>query len=167
MVALSIVDIKDFMNKLLRSEVFDHFLLQEASISGHISYVLDGHLNMNFYAKNELEELGLSGLTFTPFSLVRSHCYDLIKGKRTPSSFKFVFLLSPENLERTLTKSGSGLTPADITACYLNLKYQNQQLVVTTGVSYRTFVLDKSFEFEWDSLIKKFLKNNLISFEEL
>ncbi len=167
MVALSIVDIKDFMNKLLRSEVFDHFLLQEASISGHISYVLDGHLNMNFYAKNELEELGLSGLAFTPFSMVRSHCYDLIKGKRTPSSFKFVFLLSPENLERTLTKSGSGLTPADITACYLNLKYQNQQLVVTTGVSYRTFVLDKSFEFEWDSLIKKFLKNNLISFEEL
>ncbi|MGN0352559.1 MAG: DUF5721 family protein [Roseburia sp.] len=167
MIALNILDIKDFMNKLLRTEVFDHFLLQEASISGHISYLIDGHLNMNFYAKEELEELELNGLTFTPFSMVRNHCYDLIKGKRTPTSFKFVFLLSPKNLERTLAQTTSGLTPSDITAVYLNLKYQNQQLVATTGVSYSTFVLDKSFEFEWDTLIKKFLRNNAISFEEL
>lgn len=167
MIALNILDLKDFMNKLLRTEVFDHFLLQEASITGHISYLLDGTLNMNFYAKEELEELDLEGLNFTPFSMVRSHCYDLIKGKRTPSSFKFVFLLSPKNLERTLAQTTSSLTPSDITAAYLNLRYQNQQLVATTGVSYSTFVMDKSFEFEWDTLIKKFMKNNAISFEEL
>lgn len=167
MIALHLLDIKDFMNKLLRTETFDHFLLQEASITGHISYLLDGHLDMNFYAKEELEELELTGLAFTPFSMVRTQCYDLIKGKRTPTSFRFVFLLSPQNLERTLAQTASGLTPADITAVYLNLKYQNKQLTATTGVSYRTFIPDKSFEYEWDALIKKFLKNNLITFEEL
>ena len=167
MIALNILDIKDFMNKLLRTEVFDHFLLQEASINGHISYLIDGHLNMNFYAKEELEELELNDLTFAPLSMVRNHGYDVIKGNRTPTSYKFVFLLSPKNPERTLAQTTSGLTPSDITAVYLNLKYQNQQLVATTGVSYSTFVLDKSFEFEWDTLIKKFFKNITITFQEL
>lgn len=167
MIALNIVDIKDFMNKLLRSEMFDHFLLQEATITSSVSYIIDGHINMNFYAKEELEETGLLGLDFAPFSLLRTNCYDLIKGKRTPEFFKFVFLLSPVNLERTLDQAQSSLTASDITAAFLNLKYQNSQLLITTGVSYRTFILDKSFEYEWDLLVKKFLRNNAISFEEL
>lgn len=167
MIALNIVDIKDFMNKLLRSEMFDHFLLQEATITSSVSYIIDGHINMNFYAKEELEETGLLGLDFAPFSMLRTNCYDLIKGKRTPEFFKFVFLLSPVNLERTLDQAQSSLTASDITAAFLNLKYQNSQLLITTGVSYRTFILDKSFEYEWDLLVKKFLKNNAISFEEL
>ncbi len=167
MIALHLSDIKDFMNKLLRTEIFDHFLLQEAAVSGHVSYLIDGHLDLNFYSSEELEELELTGLSFTPFSMVRTQCYDLIKGKRTPSSFRFVFLLSPKNLERTLAQTASGLTTSDVAAVFLNLKYQNGQLTATTGVSYRTFVPDKSFEYEWDALIRKFLKNNLITFEEL
>ena len=44
-VALELTDIKDFMNKLLRSEIFDHFLLQEGVITSAASYVIDGHIN--------------------------------------------------------------------------------------------------------------------------
>lgn len=167
MIALKISEIKDFMNKLLCSEMFDHFLLQEASIHGSVNYHIEGTLNQDFYSDEERSAQGLDGLTFTPFGHVRSQCFDLIKGKRTPSFFKFVFLLSPENLSKTLAQTHSSFTENDVTAVFLNLKYQNGQLVLTTGISYRIFTPDKSLDHEWDSLVKRFLKNHGISPEEL
>ena len=161
MIALKLTDIKDFMNKLLRSETFDHFLLQEAVIHSGASYVIDGHLNKEFYNQEELEELGLEQFRFLPFSMLRNNCFDLIKGRKTPTSFKFIFLLSPENLRRT------SFTENDITGIFLNLKYQNQLLTLTTGVSYTIFTPDKTLELQWDSLVQKFLKQNEISYEEL
>ena len=58
MLALELTDIRDFMNKLLRSEIFDHFLLQEGVITSAASYVIDGHINKGFYSAEELEEIG-------------------------------------------------------------------------------------------------------------
>lgn len=167
MVALELTDIKEFMNKLLKSETFDHFLLQEAIITGAASFVIDGHLHKGYYTTEEIEELQLTDCSSLPFSMLRGSCFDLMKGKRTPSYFKFVFLLSPENLSRTLATVSSSYTVNDITGVYLNLKYQNQQLVLTTGISYRIFSTDKSLETEWDKLIQRFLTQNGIAFEEL
>lgn len=167
MIALKLTDIKDFMNKLLRSETFDHFLLQEAVIHSGASYVIDGHLNKEFYNQEELEELGIETFRFLPFSMLRSNCFDLIKGKKTPTSFKFVFLLSPDNLSRTLASTGTAFTANDITGIFLNLKYQNQLLTLTTGISYTIFTPDKTLELQWDHLVQKFLKQNEISYEEL
>ena len=167
MIALQITEIKDFMNKLLRSETFDHFLLQEAVIHSGASYIIDGKLNKEFYDQTELEELGIEQFRFLPFSMLRSNCFDLIKGKKTPTSFKFVFLLSPDNLSRTLASTGTVFTENDITGIYLNLKYQNQLLTLTTGISYTIFSTDKTLELQWDLLVKKFLNQNEISYEEL
>ena len=167
MIALQITEIKDFMNKLLRSETFDHFLLQEAVIHSGASYIIDGKLNKDFYDQTELEELGIEQFRFLPFSMLRGNCFDLIKGKKTPTSFKFVFLLSPENLSHTLASTGTIFTENDITGIYLNLKYQNQLLTLTTGISYTIFSTDKTLELQWDLLVQKFLKQNEISYEEL
>ena len=93
--------------------------------------------------------------------------FDLIKGRRTPSYFKFVFLLSPKNLERTLLSTHSSFTPEDITGMFINLKFQQKKLLLTTGISYRIFSVDKSLDQEWDSLVKRFLTAHEISFEEL
>ena len=38
MIALELTNIKDFMNKLLKTETFDHFLLQEAVLSSAAIY---------------------------------------------------------------------------------------------------------------------------------
>ena len=86
MLALELTDIRDFMNKLLRSEIFDHFLLQEGVITSAASYVIDGHINKGFYSAEELEELGLADCTCLPYSMLRTQCFDLIKGKKTPSN---------------------------------------------------------------------------------
>lgn len=167
MIALNILEIKDFMNKLLYSELFDNFLMQEAVIQGSMTWSANGSLNTDFYSPEELEENGLSGLAFLPFGQIRPQCLALIKGKRAPAYFKFVFLLSPKNLARTLEQTKSSFTPADISGMFVNLKFQQGRLLLTTGISYRIFSPDKSLEYEWDQLMKRFLKNHELSFEEL
>ena len=155
------------MNKLLRSEIFDHFFLQEAVITGGATYTLNGQITKGFYSEEELTELHLNGYRFLPFSMLRGNCFDLIKGKKTPSSFRFVFLLSPENTQKTITSVGSSYKPSDVTGMYINLKFQNQLLSLTTGIAYNIFSTDKTLENEWDKLVVKFLKQHEISFEEI
>ena len=167
MIALELTDIKDFMNKLLRSEVFDHFLLQEATITSSATYTINGQITKGFFSEDEIEELHLEGCRFLPFSMLRTNCFDLIKGKKTPSAFRFVFLLSPKNMEKTIASVGSSYNPADVTGMYINLKYQNQLLSLTTGIAYNIFSTDKTLESEWDKLVMKFLKQHEIEFEEI
>lgn len=167
MLALKLTDTKDFMNKLLKSPLFDHFLLQSAEIASGASYTIDGQINHEFYTESEREELGLSDCRFLPFSMLRGSCFDLIKGKKAPSSFKFVFLLSPENLRRTLERISGSFTENDVTGMFLNIRFQNELLRMTTGVSYRIFSADKSLEHEWDHMVKQFLSMHEITFEEL
>lgn len=166
MIALKLTDIKDFMNKLLRTETFDNFLLQEAVITSCATYTINGQLTKDFYSAEELEELQLQDCRFLPFSMLRGNCFDLIKGKRTPISFRFVFLLSPQNMKKTILSIGSSYTTSDITGIYINLKYHNQQLFLTTGISYSIFSTDKTLENEWDRLVIKFLKQHEIVYEE-
>ena len=45
MIALRISEIKLFMNQLLCTETFDHFLLQDATIQKDATYTIDGRLN--------------------------------------------------------------------------------------------------------------------------
>ncbi len=167
MIVLKLTDIKDFMNKLLRSEVFDHFLLQEAVITTASTISINGQITKDFYTKEEMEELQLEGCRFLPFSMLRTNCFDLIKGKKTPSAFRFVFLLSPKNMEKTVSSVGSSYTPSDVTGMYINLKYQNQLLSLTTGIAYNIFSTDKTLEAEWDKMVMKFLKQHEIEFEEI
>lgn len=167
MIALNLIDVKDFMHKLLCTEIFDHFLLRETTICGSCTWNMDGSIHTDFFSAEELEEQGLTELSYVPFGQVRPQCFQLIKGRRVPSYFKFVFLLSPTNLTRTLAKTHSSFLPDDITGMFINLKFQHGKLLLTTGISYRIFSVDKSLEQEWDSLIQRFLKNHEIIFEEL
>lgn len=156
MIALEIVDVKDFMNKLLKTEVFDHFLLQEATIQSVATFQIDGTVKIEVWPEEPHR--------FFPFEQLKTQCFDLIKGKQTPSYFKFVFLLSEENLEKTLASLKSPFTIEDVTAVSMNLRFSNQKLILTTGVSYRIFTMDKSFENEWDRMVSVFLKKNEIPY---
>lgn len=167
MIALEPTDIKAFMNILLKSEAFDHFMLQEAVISGAASYVIDGHVNKDFFSSEELEELGIANYPMLPFSMLRQNCFDLFKGRKMPTAFRMVFLLSPENVLRTLQSTQSTFTPNDISGIYLNIKYQNHKITLTTGISYRIFSTDKSLEYECDKMFRRFLTQHNIAYEEL
>ena len=165
MKAFYIKDRKKFMNQLLKSELFDHFLLAEATIHGAISYCVDGHINREFFDSEELAELTADGSEYLPFSHFRPICYELIRGKHTPLYMKFVFLLSPTNAAKTLHSTDTVFTTEDVNGIFLNLTFRNGQLVLTTGVSYRTFTPDRSFDNAWDTLAARFLTSHGIDFD--
>lgn len=167
MTAFEIKDIKQFMNRLLGSNIFDNFLLSEAMIVSNITYQLDGALQKSFYTEEQLEELGIKDMTYVPFSLVRTNCFDLIKGKNVPLSFRFVFLLSPDNMANTIARSHSNFRTEDIAGMFINLNYRGGKLTCTTGISYKTFSLEKTLEQEWDVLVEAFFKKNQIEIEPI
>lgn len=167
LIALQLTDVKTFMNQLLCSELFDRFLLSEASITKDATFTVNGHINPAFYSGEELETEGLTGLDILPYSRLRPVCYQLIRGKHTPVSFKFVLTLSPENMKHTLARSDSSFTDNDVKGIFINLAFQNGRLTLTTGISYILFSTDRTLDHEWDGLIKKFLAKNSVSYEEL
>jgi hypothetical protein len=167
MIALQLLDVKDFMHQLLRTELFDQFLLQEAVITTYITHSIDGRCHPEFFSSDTDSVEGMSENEFVPFSMLRPLCFDLIKGKQSPLAFKFIFQLSPANLERTLAQSGTGFTSEDVSAMLLQLKYQDKKLQCTTGISYCSFYLDRTLEQEWDGLVQKFFKNHKLPFELL
>ncbi|HOO28639.1 MAG TPA: DUF5721 family protein, partial [Lachnospiraceae bacterium] len=97
---------------------------------------------------------------------IKPYCFQLIKGKKTPLSFRFVFYLAPENTERFLKNTATELTLNDINGLSLNIRYNGHTLSCTTATSLNLFTLDKSIEYAWDAMIKKFLTKNEINFEE-
>lgn len=167
MLILQITNVKEFMHKLLCTDTFDHFLLSEATIKGNGSYVVDGRPVAGFYTREEEEELGICGLPFLPFSLLRENCFLLIRGSRTPAAFQFVFQLTPDNLARTLQAGGSGLTLQDISAACLTIRFQDGMLTCTAGISYRSFITDHTFDREWDALVQRFFNSRSISYQKI
>lgn len=149
MTALHIADIKGFMNLLFTAEAFDRFQFVEGEISTAIDYKLSGRVNFNFYSEEELEQL--KSEEYQEWGATKPIITQMIKGKRLPVSMKFV-----------LKKAGKG----DLTYL-LNIRYENNNLVIITGVSRSVFTMDKSGEKEWDDNVKAFLNRNGVNYEEM
>ena len=165
MIALQIQDIKQFMSKLLLSQTFDNFLLIEGSITTYNTFRIDGRLHKSFFTEEEKEAQGLEERAFSLWKEVKPFCLELIKGKKTPLSFQFVFQLSKENTGKLLLASGiTSIQPENISGLLLNVPYDNGNLSVITATNLSLFTLDKTLEHAWDDMVKRFLKQQEISF---
>lgn len=167
MIALKITNVKQFMGKLLASEAFDSFLTEEASISTYNTFLIDGHQNKDFYTNEEWEDKEIRPYDFTEWKQVRSICYSLIKGKKTPSAFKFILHLIPDYVPSILKSEDTAVTPQQVKALVLTIKYDGTALTLITGTAFHTFIMDKSVDVLWDNAVKKFLDKREISYEEL
>ena len=156
-----------FMGLLLKGNIFDQFLLSQACIHTAVNFQVDGKLHTDFYSEEEIAKKQLEGMEYMPYRELRPIFFSLIKGRHTPSYFKFVLMLSPSNLENTIRSCGTSLSPSEISAAFLTITYRNDQLLLTTGISYTSFTMDKSFEKEWDLYAAKFLKKYGIIFSEI
>lgn len=165
MIALQIQDIKNFMSKLLLSQTFDHFLLVEGSITTYNTFRIDGRIHKSFFSEEELEERGITHREFSLWKEVKPFCLELIKGKKTPLGFKFTFQLSKENTAKLLASSGiTSIQPENVSGLLLNVRYENGALNVITATNLNLFTLEKSLEHAWDDMVKRFLKQQEISF---
>lgn len=155
---------KDFMGKLLNSDCFDAFLLQEATIRMACSYVIDGKVNTEFY-QGEVSEENNCLYDYAEWKTMRSLCFQLIKGKMTPLSFHFILSLKPEHLSALLKQATLENSGINVSHFLINIKFDQSGLSITSGVSYTAFSLNKDGEALWDKSLTSFLSNKEIDFE--
>ncbi len=166
MTALQVNSMKQFMAQLLTTEAFDIFLLVEASVSAANTVTIDGRRNKDFFPEEEAS-LQAPGEAFTPWGNLKGLCYFLMKGKRTPLAFKFVFHLKPSLAEKLLKRDGAAETDS-VQALVLTVRYNDgSKAILTTGVSYRTFVASKEAEGIWDRALERYLTQKGIATERL
>ncbi len=165
MIALNIVDVKDFTSKILVKNTFDKFYLCDGEIETFTSFRFGGKINTSYYSAEEQEEIGQRTLPL--WGEIKPFAYQLIRGKKLPLSFKLVMALSAENVAWLLEHNQTNIHPEDVAGLYINIKYENKAVSIITGVSFKTFILDKTLEHIWDATVVKFMKQNEIAVEIL
>jgi hypothetical protein len=161
MVAFKIVDVKDFMNKLLIGEVFDNFLLVSFEISSFAKVTIDGVRNEAWYEDSE----GLG--RYLSWKELRNKVSLLVKGDRIPLTMKAVFRLSETNTEKVAAKLGVNDAVEKDYGLFFNLKFENNEVSIVTGVSVTDFLISKELGNLWDEDLIKFLKYYQIAVEML
>ena len=86
---------KKCMAELLLRETFDSFLFIEGSVTTFNKFTIDGYIHSDFYEENAPAE------PYSAWKSLREFVFSIIKGKRTPLDFHFVFSLSSDTV-RTL-----------------------------------------------------------------
>ena len=162
MIALKLPEVKECMSKLLLSDTFDTFLFIEGEIVTFNTFSINGFLKKDFFEKDMTPSR-----KYSLWKEIREYAFSLIKGKRTPLSFQFVFGLSEANIEKLLLQQGLPFQPQDVQGLYLNLKYDGQNLTCITGTSMNLFTMDKSLDEAWDKMVQRFFLKKEISAEVL
>lgn len=166
MIAIKILQQKVFMSKLLTADLFDEFLLREAEIETYNTFRIDGRIHKDYYKDSFFDGERIPTGEFSSWGKLRPICLDLIKGKVTPLSFRFVLQLDDARKEKLLSESGINLAPGQVAFC-INISFLAGEVVVTTGMSTSVFSLDKSAEKAWDKYIPGFMESKGISVEIL
>lgn len=135
------LNIKAFMNALLKSDVFDKFELREININTFASFSINGK-------KPDTEET-----KYCLWEEIKPYAFEAIKGHRLPRLIKIIFSLNP-----LIVPGVNGAS-----ALFLNITYENDSLNCITGISMKNFSLDRSAEYAFDEYIKTFFNDNNIS----
>lgn len=157
MISLKVDNIKDFMNKLLIEDTFDNFCVSQFNIHTFVKFSIDGKINTKWYDTEEIENLED---IYVKWSKMKKYAYEIVKGNKVPSSFKIVLLLSKENTRNMVEKYNYEISENDVEGFFINIMYNNNELNIVTGISYKTFILDKTLDREWDNSVQLFFKKN-------
>lgn len=139
-------DIKKLTTELFVNNTFNHFSFIEGTCSTYANFSISGKVNTDYYD-------GDSDASFFEYAIweqMKPVFFQIIKGKRLPLQFKITLALSDDS---------------DVVKTRLiNIRYEAGKLSIVTGISYKTFSMDKSHEKLWDDYISSFLVQNDISF---
>lgn len=167
MIALQIKNTKNIMNTLLLSEQFDSFLVEEASITTFNTFHIDGHMVKDFFSSEEISNMEQGLPKFSLWKDIRPTCFQLIKGKKTPVSFRVILHASPALTASIAAQSDCDVSAELIRSLVLNIRYDNGHVTCVTGTSFTTFIMDKSADVVWDSYIRQLFTRMQIDFEEV
>lgn len=154
-----ILDTKKCMTELLLRETFDGFLFIEGEITTFNRFSVDGYLRKEFYG----EEDSCPDEGYSTWNMLRDFCFSIIKGKRTPLDFRFIFSLTENDIARLIKEKQLDFQPETVQGLYLNFKYNGSVLTCTTGTSLNVFTLDKSLEHAFDAWAGEFFSSHGIN----
>ncbi len=162
MTALETDDLKTATSALFVKETFDAWLMREAQIITFNTFTIDGHTRQGYYSEEELEEKQIE--EFSYWRQIKPFCYELIKGKKLPESFRITLQPAPSEAALILSDAGLDLNSEDVTGLYLNFRYENSKLRVVTGTSTAIFLPDRRLDAAWDEYAVNYLKEQGLSF---
>ena len=165
MIALKITGLGSFMSRLFSGNTFDSFLLAEGTLRMGVTWQVDGKLNRDFFDKSTWEDPSQRPYDYAAWSQVRPFLRDLIRGKRVPVSFHFILHLKPEIMQAMLEKEGDNELISCVGAFVLTIRYKNGEASLLTGISMKSFAMNKNADRLWDKTIRRFLEANEIAFE--
>lgn len=149
------------MPHLLLRDTFDSFSFLEGEIITFNRFSIDGFLHPDFFEEPPTQ-------THSSWKDVKGFCLDLIRGNRLPVEFRLVLALPSSDLENFFAVSGiSPSLQENLQGLYLNFHFKENALTCTTGISTRSFSMDRSLERAWDSYAQSFLKNIPLDLEEI
>ena len=173
MIAVKILDIKNFTAGFLTGTWLDSYELAEGSVTTFCTMTIDGTRQAEFYGADDTEETEEEGQEEQPaqnlvaWKDVRPYCFDFIKGKRLPLAFKFVLFFPHGQIPSFLDHYKIQLDPATVRGLCINLRYDAVGLVLTTGTSISTFTMDKTLDHTWDAYVRAWLHFHKVAFEEM
>lgn len=154
MISLKINNIRNFTSHLFVQDTFAEWLLVEGTIQTHSLFHVNGEVNASFFSKEEYEEHCKE--RFNPWKMLRPVCYEMVRGKNLPTRFKFVLGLNSQDVASILANHPD-FRADNVEGMYLNIRFENGTITLTTGLSLKIFTLDKSLEKGLDSYISAFL----------
>ena len=168
MIGLQIKNVKDFMNHLFIKSSFEWLDLVEAVIVKEYTLTIEGKRNDSGERTSEAEpekNKAESTSEFLSYQEMRPLLLTHIRGKETPQMIRMTLALPSEKLaERIEDDFTAGAS--QIERFLLNIRFGSQGLSLITGVSYRSFSMEKERERLWDRYLKEFLIKEEIAFEE-
>ena len=142
MISLTLTNVKNFMSHLLLKETFDNFSFIEGEIITFNTFRIDGYIQKDFFdSEEEIPEYSL-------WKNLREFCFSLIKGKKTPLGFHFVFSLNPKNISRLIEQKDYIKHPKENGYRSLHLIVavpiflQNEKREMKVEVQLRTIAMD-------------------------
>lgn len=147
------------MAELLLRETFDSFLFIEGSVTTFNKFTIDGYIHKDFYDKYTTQEV------YSVWKSLREFVFSIIKGKRTPLDFHFVFSLSEDMIRMLIEDHQLDFQPESVQGLYLNFRYDGSTLTCVTGTSLKVFTLDKSLDHAFDKWVEQFFTEHEIEYD--
>ncbi len=143
MLALNIVNTKEFMQYLFKDIIFDNLETREIKINTFVNFEINGTINKDFFNQEEIEK------KYCLWSEIKPYVFNIIKGKKLPKYIKIILSVREKNIP-IISNNASSL--------FLNITFENNKILCITGSSQKTFSLDKSYQYNWDEYITNFFK---------
>ena len=160
MKAIEIDNVKKMVEMLLSSDFFGNMLLYKAEVKGAYDISMDGNINKDFYDSDDLyvhEKEIREG--YISWANSRNLFYQSLRGKNLPLSFNIMLMVPKSDIESVIKNSNAEIDTSDVSSLSLNVIYDREKMIVTSGTSMKFFTMDRSIEVIWDDIVQNTFNN--------